>query len=167
MNTPGKLPTANIIGDSTELDPEVDAPGTYQLTILNTLNGCEASNSILVVQDVIPPTLEIQDPEQLTCVVDSVNLTAVATNAGNNFEAEWTTVNGNLLSGDNSLMPLVNAPGTYTLNVLNPDNLCSVTASVVVTQDVMPPIAVAGSDFVLPCFEDSAFFRWQCFIARR
>ena len=45
----------NIVSDSTSLLPIVDQAGTYSLTIIDTINGCENSASVSVRLDTIKP----------------------------------------------------------------------------------------------------------------
>ena len=63
----------------------------------------------------------------------------------------WTTNDGNIISDETTLSPLVNEPGTYTLSVLNTINGCESFSSVVVGVDSNVPIANAGPNETLTC----------------
>jgi len=54
-------------------------------------------------------------------------------------------------SGANTATPTVNAAGTYTLTVTNPDGGCTATDFAVVTLNVTPPNVNAGADKILTC----------------
>jgi gliding motility-associated-like protein len=54
---------------------------------------------------------------------------------GPEFEYNWSTVNGNIISGANTLDPTIDAEGVYTLEVLNTINGCTATADVEVLED--------------------------------
>ncbi|MEL6355532.1 MAG: gliding motility-associated C-terminal domain-containing protein, partial [Bacteroidota bacterium] len=56
------------------------------------------------------------------------------------FTYSWVTLDGNILSGANSLMPVVNQSGEYTLTTINTNNGCVGTTSVLVAQDADLPI---------------------------
>ena len=125
--------------------------GTYDLLVTNTLNGCATSASITVSADVNIPTVGALPPGTLNCMVLSTVIDASGSSSGPTFQYNWSTMNGNIVSGGNTLMPSVNAPGAYTLNLLNTANNCAATLSVIVNQDITPPIADAGLDAVLNC----------------
>ena len=146
----------NIIGSANILEPLIDQPGDYTLQIINSINGCDTAGIITVNQDVVPPILNIEEPDLLNCIIDSISLDASLSSTGVEFEYTWMTGNGNIVGGMNTLMPLIDEPGTYTLEILNTNNLCSRELSIEVMQDILPPVADAGTDFVIPCFEPTA-----------
>ena len=131
--------------------PFVSVPGAYQLTVTNTVNGCAASTTLVVEQDVAAPEVVIGQAENLTCLRTSVQLNATGSSQGADFGYNWTTVDGNLLSGAAGLSPVVDAAGTYVLTIVDNDNGCSAAASVTV---VAVPAVVIDSVVVSPlsCF---------------
>lgn len=132
--------------------PFVSLPGTYEITVTNTTNGCTASASLVVAQDVAPPVVVIGQPDNLNCVRTSVQLDATASSQGTDFVYSWTTVDGNLLSGAAGPSPVVDAAGTYLLTIVNNNNGCATAASatVIAVPAVMINSAVASP---LNCFE--------------
>ncbi|TVQ47865.1 MAG: PKD domain-containing protein, partial [Saprospirales bacterium] len=64
-----------------------------------------------------------------------VELDGSASSQGAEFSYLWTTSDGNILSGEESLNPLVNAAGTYQLQVTNNDNGCISASSIEVISD--------------------------------
>ena len=128
-----------IISGANTLTPQVGDPGTYTLTIENTLNGCISVDDVLVTEDVTLPSFVIGTPQLLTCVTTSTNLPASGTNFGNAPTFTWATNNGNIVSGGSSLTANVDAPGTYTLTIVNTINGCTNSVPVVVLEDVAPP----------------------------
>lgn len=125
--------------------------GLYNLLVTDTINGCTASASVTVSADVNIPVVSALPTSILTCLVTNTVIDATASSSGPSFQYSWTTPNGNILSGENTLMPTVNAPGTYTLNLLNTTNNCAATLAVVVNQDIAPPMANAGQNTMLNC----------------
>ncbi|MCB0567320.1 MAG: gliding motility-associated C-terminal domain-containing protein [Phaeodactylibacter sp.] len=146
----------NILSGASTLNPLINQPGAYNLLITNADNGCDTLAVTIVTQDIVQPTVNIQPPEALNCIVESIFLDATSSSSGSIFEYNWTTTDGNILSGVNNLMPHVNEPGTYTLQILNSENFCFEILPVLVEQDTVPPIAEAGNDFILPCFNASS-----------
>lgn len=139
------------------LMPTVSQPGTYTLEISNTQNGCVSAASVVVNQDDEVPVIIFADPDILTCVVNSVTLDAGDSSVGNTLSYNWTTTNGQILAGEDSLMPDVGAPGVYELTIIDSSNGCSNSATLAVEQDIAPPLAEAGADFTLDCASDVDF----------
>lgn len=136
------------------LQPIISQPGTYTLEIVNTANTCSATANIEVLQDDEVPLIVFATPEELNCLVLTTSLDATASSMGASLLYSWATADGVILSGADGLTPQVGAPGTYILTIQDTSNDCSNTANVVVTQDITPPQASAGSDFVLDCTEE-------------
>ncbi|RMF27506.1 MAG: hypothetical protein D6765_07440 [Bacteroidetes bacterium] len=126
-------------GFSSDLpNPTVDLPGTYTLTVTDA-QGCSATATALVEEDKVAPLATIAPPDQLTCIVESVTLDASGSDSGPGFALDWSTADGNFLSGTSGLQPVVDAPGTYQLTVTNQSNGCSSTATVAVElSDAVP-----------------------------
>lgn len=141
----------NIISGATTLTPVVGAAGTYTLTVTNTTNGCTASDVTSVSASTTPPNSNAGADGVLTCSVTTLQLNGSASSQGNNFTYLWTTADGNIVSGETTLMPTVNAAGTYCLKVTNTLNGCTATDCANVTSNTMPPLANAGSAPPLTC----------------
>ena len=124
---------------------EVDAPGTYQLEVTNLVNGCSDMNEISVTQDVELPQVSIAAPELLTCATLQTVIDATASSNAPNFTYIWSTPDGNIISGNNTLEPSVNQPGVYNITITNINNNCSQNGNITVAQDITPPIADAGA----------------------
>lgn len=125
--------------------------GTYNLLVTNVVNGCTATASVAVAADVNIPVVTALPPNVLTCAVGNTVIDASASSSGPSYQYNWTTPDGHILSGGNTLMPMVDAPGTYTLHLLNNANNCMATLAVVVNQNLTPPLANAGQDAILNC----------------
>ncbi|MFK8009790.1 MAG: gliding motility-associated C-terminal domain-containing protein [Saprospiraceae bacterium] len=143
----------NIVGDLTTLSPQINEAGTYELTILNTQNFCEANNQILIPIDTIAPTILIEPTNVLNCDLTEFELDATASSNGNNFTIQWQTSNGNIVNGINSLSPEINDGGDYELTILDTQNGCSSSEIITVLQDTIVPIAEAGMTMELTCVD--------------
>lgn len=86
----------------------------------------------------------------LNCVQVSVPLNGSGT-TGPGVTYQWTTTNGNIVSGSTTLSPVVDQPGEYCLLVTDTNNGCTASDCVIVVQDVVPPNADAGPDATLNC----------------
>ena len=132
--TPGNLTSQSITAN---------APGTHTVKVTGA-NGCFATANVVVTEDKTAPSVEAGDPQELTCAVPSVTLTATATGGTTPYTHLWTP--GNLRSQSIT----VSTPGTYTVTATGA-NGCSASDSVVVTEDKTAPSAEAGNPRVLTC----------------
>jgi len=88
---------------------------------------------------------------ELNCLVSEITLSGEGSSLGGNFLTQWTTTNGNILSGANTLTPLVDAAGVYELLVTNTDNGCTSTASSLISLNEAVPTS-ADISLLQPCF---------------
>lgn len=88
-------------------------------------------------------TVSIVPPVALTCANSQITLDASASVYPTGATFNWTTTGGNIVSGGNTLNPVINAPGTYTLTITKTyqpgDVNCTAVANVTVTGDSAPP----------------------------
>ncbi|MCX6324918.1 MAG: hypothetical protein NTZ41_11995, partial [Sphingobacteriales bacterium] len=109
----------------------ITAPGTYTVTVTGS-NGCTATSSITVTQDITAPSAGITNNSGstvLTCALTSISVTATGGQA-----YSWTGGLGN------SAAASISAPGTYTVTVTG-SNGCTATSSITVTQNITAPSA--------------------------
>jgi len=146
----------NISGSANILTPSVDKPGTFTLTVQNTSNGCSSTASTIVTQNTTPPTLLINPPAVLNCILKSVQLTGLVSQPISGYTSSWISTNGQFVSGQNSLTPVVNQPGIYELTVINQQNGCSSTSNTTVLENIKAPGADAGQPAELNCIDTEA-----------
>ncbi len=140
----------NIVSGDSTLTPVADSAGTYTLTITNLTNSCSATSSVIITEDFTLPTADAGVAMQLDCGATELTLNGTGS-TGDNITYLWTTSDGNIIRNDSTLMPVINAAGTYTLDVANITNGCSSSASVIITQNINMPIADAGAMMQLDC----------------
>lgn len=126
---------------STQQNPTVQNPGDYVLVVTSSQNGCTSVATATVVQNTAPPTASAVTPASITCASPSIQLNGTASSQGANFTYQWTTTNGNIVSGATTLTPTVDETGAYNLLVTNTTNGCTAAASVTVTQN--PPVSAS------------------------
>jgi gliding motility-associated-like protein len=143
--------TGNIMSGATTLTPEINGPGVYVLNVLNTENGCTDTEQVAVEQDITIPEVGAAEPDIITCVVPEIQIDATSSSSGDDYVYQWSTQDGNILSGSNSLSPMVNEGGSYQLLIVNSLNQCTNLLTVEVEKDIEQPIAEAGSTQELNC----------------
>ncbi|MEO1261201.1 MAG: gliding motility-associated C-terminal domain-containing protein [Bacteroidota bacterium] len=114
---------------SNEQNPIITTGGQYTLTI-TTGNGCSASDFAEVDENILLPNVVISPANLLTCDNETTTLDATGSDSGPDFTFAWSTVDGNFLSGQNTLSPEVNEAGTYELSITSNVNGCSNTATI-------------------------------------
>ena len=141
---------ATGLDDATLAQPIVSAPNTYTLTVTNIANGCKTTDQVLISRNITPPTANAGADKTLTCTNTShvIGTTAVV---GNSYA--WTPATG--LDDATIAQPIVSLPDTYTLTVTNNSNGCIASNQVVISQNITPPIADAGSNQTLTCANPS------------
>lgn len=135
-----------VSGDHT-LTPEVNATGTYVLTVTNPANGCSATDDVDVIRNVTLPGADAGTDSELACLSTTLTLNGSSTTPG----VTYSWAGPGIVSDGNTTAPTINRAGTYTLTVTNPSNGCTNTDNVVVTLNNTAPNADAGSNKELTC----------------
>ena len=142
----------NIVSGEDTDEPLVDAPGDYLLTVRNTLTGCTSEDMVTVLQEITEPIIDFEAPLILNCRDESIPISAIVSDQGNNFDIEWTEMGtANIEDGEDSLTPTVNEPGTYVLTITNMDNFCVSTNEIVIMRDIEDPAIAIAVPEMLNC----------------
>ena len=148
--------TANVTGTghsflwsngATSQSTTVNTAGTYSVTV-TTSGGCQYNASANVTIDA-PIEISIVQPQQITCTNPTVTINASGSTFTSGANILWTaSAGGNIVSGANTLTPVVNEGGNYTLTITNNFGLnCSQSQTVTVIENNLPPvISLTASD---------------------
>ena len=125
--------------------------GTYNVTVTDA-KGC-----IFPLEVIIPstglPTVNAGADATITCATGPQIMLSGSGTAGN---YSWIASNGgNITGGANTLTPSVNAAGTYTLTITNPQTGCSASDAVNVTMNTTAPNATVNGGGTLTCLVTS------------
>jgi|GEM_PF-464432 len=118
----------------------VTQPNTYLLIGFDPVNGCNNALSTVVVTDQSYPTANAGPPFNIDCFGETALINGTATGGSGILTFVWTTNGGAILSGANTLTPIISEPGTYTLVVNSTGNGCSDTDVVVIAPN--DPVAI-------------------------
>lgn len=143
-------PNGLILSGADTPSPVIGAPGEYVLLATQATNGCTASAVAHVLQDSDQPSVQILPAGTLTCAIAQLTLSGLA-DSGPSIAYQWTTPDGLILSGAQSLSPVVAAPGVYTLLVSNSDNGCTNSQSVTIVADTNAPALYVFPPDTLTC----------------
>lgn len=140
-----------ICGPTDENVLMVCGAGTYEILVTNTQNGCTATDFVMVEADTMRPMANAGLDQILNCQNPTLVLNGTGS-TGADYIYTWTTPDGNITNGEDTLTPEVDEPGTYTLLVTNTSNNCESQSEVVVDMDMAFPDAVAvTTDILLTC----------------
>jgi len=137
---------------STQSPSGLNTPGTYNLTVTNSNNGCSNTDIVVIQIDTIAPIADAGNALVLNCFNNATDtLDASGSSLGSNFTLLWSGLGINA-SNQNQVNPVINnQSGTHTLIVTNLGNTCTATDQVNVMLDLAPPTADAGSDNIIDC----------------
>lgn len=138
-----------------------NVPGNYTVIVKDNSNLCETRVTIPLIQNITPPNIQATAITQtLTCFTPSIIL--VGNSSTNPVAYDWSFMNGsNLNSIPNSIITVTadlsqtaitqSIINTYTLTVINTNNLCISNTVVTMMQNVRPPIPVINGTGTLSC----------------
>ena len=110
---------------------------------------CEQYDTVCV--DIVDIQVAIQDPPMICCDEPIIQLDGTGSSMGPDYTYCWTASNGgHIVSGEQTLMPFVDKPGTYTLTVKGPEG-CTIETEVEVEGNLLPPKAYAEVIDSLDC----------------
>lgn len=130
----------------------VTAPGNYTVTV--TLpGGCQFSKTVTVVKT--PPiVVQIAAPQVITCTNSQITLDGSSSQYQPGDTFQWIATNGGVIvSGANTLNPVVSAAGIYTLTI-NGIN-CAGSKSVTVTENKVKPTVNVSAPRIKICEGES------------
>ena len=99
------------------------------------------------------PMVEAGIDRIINCRDTLIALNGTATNANATTTYRWSSIEGNIVSGANTLQPIVDQPGAYFLNVAN--GVCESSDLLVVLENRIVPTAEAGSNQNINCQGDT------------
>ena len=139
----------NVISTESELVVTVAGNYTVQATDPNT--GCTTSLDFNVEIDVNVPSVVAMAEGVLTCTNTTVVISAFSTTEVP-LSFQWSTINGNIISGANEGVAEVDQAGAYTLVVTNIENGCTVETTVFVDEDTsIPQVSINATTSTLTC----------------
>ncbi len=141
----------NIISGATTLTPTVNQLGNYILQVTDGTNGCQGTDEVVVTDNSVSLTAVIASPDLINCTNSTVTLDATGSSMGPNITYQWTTNNGNIISGASTLMPTVDQIGNYVFTVTDVNTGCTALTNIIVTESFTNIMVDAGPDKVLNC----------------
>jgi gliding motility-associated-like protein len=135
----------------------ISKPGTYSVTVTESILGCLAIDDIVITEDFEVPQIEINNVPTLNCYLEDEVINAGPGDATLNYEINWSTSGGSIVGGEDSFNPVVNQPGVYFIVVRNIANGCLAYDTVRVDQDTVTYQELVGEKLILSDFCDLVY----------
>ena len=124
--------------------------GQEYYLMIDGFEGDVCDFTIDVIRGILPDVeAEAEDAE--LCIGNQINLDGMASTQRVNVEYLWTTMNGNIVSGANTLTPTVDALGDYTLSVVDVVSCCRDEISIAVTENMDEPTFNFDPSYTITC----------------
>ena len=138
----------NPVPGANNITLDVSESGSYTLEIINATSGCSDSRTVIVNGNADLPEVDAGSSLELNCTIESDFLSGTAPA---NATLVWTTTDGNIINGANTLNPEINAEGTYILTATIPSTGCEASSSITVLADMSAPIIEVETPEALNC----------------
>jgi gliding motility-associated-like protein len=142
----------NILGNINDLAINANAAGVYMLTVTESLNNCQSSASITILENTQAPELFLTTNQTLPC--DGAIEILPTNTPPNTYNYEWTNADGHPIADATTATPSVELAGTYSVIITDTENGCTnTTATEILANETTPQ----GVDLALQtptCFGD-------------
>lgn len=138
-----------IVSGGTTLEPLIEGPGTYYLTVCSPLPNCCKSKEILVMGNIKPPDLRLIVKDTIGCNNPAASI--ISNSRTFPIEYEWSGPNG--FSSSDPVV-VVTAGGMYVLTITDDYNCKTVDSIFVVELQDNPKISIQSNS--INCKFDTA-----------
>ncbi|TVQ45708.1 MAG: hypothetical protein EA362_08415 [Saprospirales bacterium] len=126
--------------------------GDYALVVLNENSSCTDTIMVTVKADTEIPEIEIETPDILNCINETINLNASSSMSGQDISFYWETQGEGVLIGEADTSHVIaGSSGTYLLTVKNNISGCVSTSTIEVFSDFELPQAELETPKELNC----------------
>jgi gliding motility-associated-like protein len=144
------IDTTRLSKENVLIDKSITKASKIVLKLVNELNGCETSDSLVVTDTRLIPILDAGPDELITCKRKQIQLLA-SVNQNDSLSISWSTVTGNIVSATDTLQATVDKKGWYYIHILNQNNGCENLDSLFVDENILAPDAIPGPDLIFSC----------------
>ncbi|MCZ2101418.1 MAG: gliding motility-associated C-terminal domain-containing protein [Chitinophagales bacterium] len=131
----------------------VSSPGTITMTAIDTINGCENTAMIEIIDLQDYPILITKPTEPITCVNNGVYISAGLSPDGPDLVFAWYDKDNKLIAGATGDSLFVTSPGTYYVVLTDTLNGCSNRDTLTVERIGDFPVVKLSDDVQLFCGE--------------
>jgi len=110
--------------------------------------------TVNVIQGILPDVEAVADNAEI-CLGNEIQLDGTGSTQRADVEYYWTTTNGNIVSGENTLEPTIDALGDYTLTVIDVVGCCIDDITIEVTENLSSPTFNFDASYTVTCTDPS------------
>lgn len=156
-----------VVENSNAPEIEVWEPGEYTLIVTHPISGCSTEDVISVFAQLQSASVFLPLQDTLSCIKSSIEIQGIVIETFGDYVTTWSTEEGNIISGANTLTPILNAAGTYYLYVLDTESGCDITVPVSVFEADLFNIDLSSLTFpnIFSPNDDSKNEYWEPFLA--
>ncbi|WP_162880023.1 gliding motility-associated C-terminal domain-containing protein, partial [Lutibacter oceani] len=125
--------------------------GDYSVTVTDSENGCSATTTVTVLENVTAVVAAITGNAALTCSTTSITLDASSSTVQGEASYSWS--DGSEELGTGATLEVTTA-GDYSVTVTDSENGCSATTTVTVEDNLIVEVIDNPNDVVTLCIED-------------
>ena len=138
------------LSNITNYTAEATGTGIYMVTATSIDGNCSSEDTFEVIVDTLTYLANAGQTFQLNCYESSNELQG--SSDGEDASFVWSTTNGQFFGSSFIANPTVLSEGTYNLTVTNPNNDCTSTSSVEITEDfTYPEISLGNAHEEISC----------------
>ncbi len=144
-----------IVGNDTIYSNTLEVKDSMDVTLIaiDTITGCEQSDDIFIGSQVEYPLIDIDLPDTLNCLVDSIIIDASNSQQGASILYQWLDENGDEFANETGASYTTSEAGTYLLQLIDTLNGCVNTDTINVFSNIAIPDIDAGEEVNLACGE--------------
>lgn len=125
-----------------------------ELIALDTISGCQDSSMLVITNLEEYPIVNLENSDNLDCINSEVILDGSASQSGSSIEYTWLDSDGNILDTDINTLS-VGQEGYYYLQLVDIDNNCTNTDSILVTSNYDFPVLSLADELEIRCDENN------------
>ncbi len=143
----------NLIGNG--MTVTVNQNGIYYLELIGDPIFCPSRDTVIVYSGGLT-SLELGEGTYLDCNTGVQTIEGEFVPMGPAYTYQWSTINGNILTGADTPTPVVNAVGEYVLTIFDIVEMCGFSDTISVYQ--FDEILDMDSVYQFPCWNYNSFF---------
>ena len=127
-------PLGGVFGFGNQI--EIDEPGVYRVQG-TWINGCTSDTTFEILIDTMPPLAVAYTDQEVRCALTTIVLDGSAS-IGDSVSFQWTTSDGDIISGMDRDSVWINGAGNYLLTLTNKTNQCTDSDNIEVIEQPNP-----------------------------
>ena len=142
----------NLLGQVNANQAVADQPGTYSISVRDTVTGCQSFDEVLVGIDTSVATILLDPGDTIDCNTPVSVLQSTLSEPLVDYSFEWTTLDGLIIGNHEDSSVNVGREGRYTLSIHNLRNGCESSGSImaIASDEIIEGLIIDQKD--ITCF---------------